>query len=396
MPRYICIHGHFYQPPRENPWLETVEIQESAAPWHDWNARISAECYSSNSASRILNSKGEIAKICNNYSRMSFNFGPTLLSWLEEHDALCYKAIIEADEIGRKRFSGHGPAMAQVYNHIIMPLANRRDKETQVKWAVRDFKKRFGRMPEGMWLAECAVDTETLEVLAENNIKFTVLSPYQAEAVRFAGRDEWIDVRGGSVDTRCAYKCKLPSGKSIALFFYDGLLSQKIAFQGLLNDGVYFARQLIDAHADSGRPVLSHVATDGESYGHHHRYGDMALAYCLETIDNSSDAQLTVYGEFLEFYPPEQEVKIIENSSWSCAHGVERWRSNCGCNTGTPNFHQEWRGPLRDALNNLRDKLADLYEQEALKFFADPWEARNNYIEILTLPNRSGENIDKW
>lgn len=396
MPRYICIHGHFYQPPRENPWLETVEIQESASPWHDWNARISAECYGSNSASRILNSEGEIAKICNNYSKMSFNFGPTLLSWLEENDNLCYRAIIEADVIGRKKFSGHGPAMAQVYNHIIMPLANRRDKETQVKWAVSDFQKRFGRMPEGMWLAECAVDTETLEVLAENNIKFTVLSPYQAEAVRFAGRTDWIDVRGGCVDTRCAYKCKLPSGKSIALFFYDGVLSQKIAFQGLLNDGAYFARQLIDAHADSGRPVLSHVATDGESYGHHHKYGDMALAYCLETIDNSSDAQLTVYGEFLEFYPPEQEVKIIENSSWSCAHGVERWRSNCGCNTGTPNFHQEWRGPLREALDNLRDKLASLYEKAALKYFDDPWEARNNYIDILTLHDRTDENVDKW
>lgn len=394
MPRYICIHGHFYQPPRENPWLETVEIQESASPWHDWNARISAECYSRNAASRILNDKGEIAKICNNYSKMSFNFGPTLLSWLEDNDPLCYRAILEADSMGQKRFSGHGPAMAQVYNHVIMPLANKRDKETQVKWGIADFKRRFGRMPEGMWLAECGVDTETLEVLAENNIKFTVLSPYQADSVRFAGQKEWIDVKGGCVDTRCAYKCKLPSGRNISLFFYDGILSQKIAFGGLLNNGEFFARQLIDAHADCGRPILSHVATDGESYGHHHQHGDMALAYCLETIDNSVEARLTVYGEFLEFYPPESEVKIIENSSWSCAHGVERWRSDCGCNTGTPNFHQKWRAPLRKALDNLRDKLIDLYENAAAKFFDDPWRARDNYIEIIM--NRSDENINNW
>ena len=292
-----------------------VELQESAAPWHDWNARISAECYSRNAASRILNSQGKIAKICNNYSRMSFNMGPTLLSWMEENDPLSYEAILEADAIGRKRFSGHGPAMAQVYNHLIMPLANRRDKETQVRWGIEDFKKRFGRAPEGMWLAEAAVDTETLEALAANGILFTVLSPYQAEAVRPIGQSEWTDVTGGRVDTRRAYRCNLPSGKSIALFFYDGLLSQKIAFGGLLNNGEEFARQLIEAHKDSGQPILSHVATDGESYGHHHDHGDMALAYCLETLDNATSAQLTVYGEFLAFYPPDFEVRIVENSS---------------------------------------------------------------------------------
>ena len=392
MPRYICIHGHFYQPPRENPWLETVEIQESAAPWHDWNARISAECYSRNAASRILNEQGYIRKICNNYSRMSFNIGPTLLTWLEDNDPLCYSAILEADVEGRKRFSGHGPALAQVYNHIIMPLATRRDKETQVKWGIADFQKRFGRMPEGMWLAECAVDTETLEVLAENGIAFTVLSPYQAAAVRVQGWGGWQDVSGGKVDPRQAYVCNLPSGRKINLFFYDGVLSQKIAFGGLLNDGGAFARELINTNPAHGKPVLSHVATDGESYGHHHKHGDMALAFCLDYISNSSEAQLTVYGEYLSFYPPECEAKIIENSSWSCAHGIERWRSDCSCGAGTPGYHHKWRKPLRVALNHLRDRLSDLYDNSDV--FIDPWKARDEYINVIL--DRSDDNVESF
>lgn len=396
LPRYVCVHGHFYQPPRENPWLETVEIQESAAPWHDWNARISSECYSRNAASRILDDKGYIKKICNNYSRMSFNIGPTLLTWLEENDPLCYEGILEADREGRKRFSGHGPAMAQVYNHIIMPLASRRDKETQVKWGISDFMKRFKRMPEGMWLAECAVDTETLEVLAENGITFTVLSPWQAQSVRTLGYGGWEDVSGARVDSRCSYVCHLPSGRSIALFFYDGVLSQKIAFDELLNDGGNFANQLINANPDNGQPLLCHVATDGESYGHHHKHGDMALAYCLDCISHSADAQLTVYGEYLSFYPPEREAKIIENSSWSCAHGVERWRSDCSCGAGTPNCHHKWRKPLRVAMNHLRDRLADLFESErgAVSLFRDVWDARNKYIDVIL--DRSPESVNEF
>ena len=397
MPRYVCIHGHFYQPPRENPWLETVELQESAAPWHDWNARISAECYSRNAASRILNDRGDIRKICNNYSRMSFNIGPTLLTWLEEKDHLCYEAILEADRQGRKRFSGHGPAMAQVYNHIIMPLASRRDKETQVKWGIADFRRRFNRMPEGMWLAECAVDTETLEVLAENGILFTVLSPWQAKSVRAIGwktEEKWQDVSGAKINTTCAYKCNLPSGRSIAIFFYDGVLSQKIAFGGLLNDGGAMARGLIDAHPDRGQPVLSHVATDGESYGHHHKHGDMALAYCLESIDNSSDAQLTVYGEYLAFYPPESEVQIIEPSSWSCAHGVERWCNDCPCGLDTPGYHHKWRKPLREAMNYLRDELAELFVKGSEDMFFDAWNARNRYIDVIL--DRSDECVNAF
>lgn len=396
LPRYVCVHGHFYQPPRENPWLETVEIQESAAPWHDWNARISSECYSRNAASRILDEEGYIRKICNNYSRMSFNIGPTLLTWLEEKDPLCYEAILEADIKGRKRFSGHGPAMAQVYNHIIMPLASRRDKETQVKWGIADFQKRFKRMPEGMWLAECAVDTESLEVLAENGILFTVLSPWQAQSVRTMGYGGWEDVSGARIDPRCSYVCHLPSGRSIAIFFYDAGLSQRIAFDNLLNDGGVFARELINSNPNHGQPVLCNVATDGESYGHHHKHGDMALAYCLDCIDRSANAQLTVYGEFLSFYPPEREVKVIENSSWSCAHGVERWRSDCSCGAGTPNCHHKWRKPLRVAMNFLRDRLADLFESErgAAGIFNDVWDARDKYIDVIL--DRSIESVNEF
>ncbi|MDR1621039.1 MAG: DUF3536 domain-containing protein [Synergistaceae bacterium] len=394
MARYVCIHGHFYQPPRENPWLELVETQKSALPWHDWNERITAECYRRNSASRILDGDGNIRKICDNYSRMSFNIGPTLLSWMKSESPRCYREILKADAAGIKRFSGHGPALAQVYSHMIMPLANRRDKVTQVKWGIQDFKSHFGRMPEGMWLAETAVDTETLEVLAEDGIRFTILAPKQASEVRRLGDGAWYDVKWEKVDTGLAYRCNLPSGRSISLFFYNGSLSQAIAFGGLLYDGGAYARRLIDAKPNGAVPSLSHVATDGESYGHHHQDGDMALSYCLETIDTGHEAELTIYGEFLERNPPVYEVRVVENSSWSCAHGVERWRGNCGCSTGTPGFHQKWRAPLRGALDWLRDKLAVQFEHEGAKYLKNPWKARDDYIAVIL--DRSREVVKKW
>ncbi|MDR2527875.1 MAG: DUF3536 domain-containing protein [Synergistaceae bacterium] len=396
MARCVCIHGHFYQPPRENPWLELVEIQESAAPWHDWNDRITAECYHRNTASRILDEKGNIRKICNNYSLISFNMGPTLLSWLKEKAPRAYRGVVDADVLGRERFSGHGTALAQVYSHMILPLANRRDKSTQVKWGIADFKSHFGRMPEGMWLAETAVDTETLETLAENGILFTILAPKQASEVRRLNdaSSVWRDVKWEKIDTGQAYLCNLPSKKKIVLFFYDGALSQSIAFGGLLNDGGLYARQLIDAKPDSGSPSLSHVATDGESYGHHHKHGDMALAYCLEIIENGNEATLTIYGEFLEKNPPQWEVRIVEDSSWSCAHGVERWKSDCGCSIGTPGYHQKWRAPLRAALDWLRDKLISLFEREGAKYLKTPWEARDDYIEVIL--DRSRGTVEGW
>lgn len=381
---YICIHGHFYQPPRENAWLEVIEIQDSAHPYHDWNERISAECYAPNTASRILDKVGGVIQnITNNYARISYNFGPTLLSWMEVNDKDTYKAILEADRESASRFDGHGAAMAQVYNHMILPLANRRDKETQVIWGIRDFEKRFKRKPEGMWLAETAVDTESLEILAEQGIKFTVLAPRQAKAVRKAGETEWKDVNDQTINTTKAYRCNLPSGKSIILYFYDGNISQAVAFNGLLNDGKNFAERLMGAfHQDDDTPQLINIATDGETYGHHHKHGDMALAFALEYIDKNHQVDLVNYAYFTAKFEPQYEAQIIENSSWSCVHGVERWRSNCGCNSGK-GYTQTWRGPLRDTFDWLRDTLAEIFEAEGAMQFTDPWEARNDYIKVI-------------
>ena len=381
----ICIHGHFYQPPRENPWLEEIEIQESAAPWHDWNERIASECYGPNGAARILDEKGWIRSITNNYSRISFNFGPTLLSWMERKRPDIYEAVLRADKLGAERFSGHGPAVAQVYNHIIMPLASRRDKETQVIWGLEDFRRRFGRDPEGMWLAETAVDTETLEALAENGIRFTILAPRQAASARYGGENLWVDVSGERVDIFKPYNCPLPSGRSIALFFYHGGLAQQVAFGEALRNGRAFADMLLDAGpARYFEPPILSVATDGETFGHHHKYGDMALASCLEEIEKSERGRLTVFGEYLQNHPPTGEIRIVENSSWSCVHGVERWRSDCGCSAHSrPGWGQGWRKPLREALDGLRDGLSGLFGERAGEFFSDPREARNRYVEVL-------------
>ncbi len=393
--KYVCIHGHFYQPPRENAWLEVIELQDSAHPYHDWNERITAECYEPNATSRILDEERIIKNIVNNYARISFNFGPTLLSWMEVYATETYKAILEADKLSQKNFGGHGSALAQVYNHIIMPLANRRDKETQVLWGIGDFEFRFSRKPEGMWLAETAVDTETLEVLAENGIKFTILAPRQAKAVKKINESDWTEVNTQSVDTTKAYRCNLPSGKSIILFFYEGDISQGIAFNGLLNDGKRFADRLLNIiNKEDESPQLIHVATDGETYGHHHKHGEMALAFCLDYIEKDEQARLTNYAQFIELHPPLEEAQIIEDSSWSCVHGIERWRNNCGCNSGKPGWHQLWRKPLRDALDWLRDSVSEIFEQEASKVVKDPWRARNEYIH--TVLKRSDENIDHF
>jgi len=385
MDRYLCIHCHFYQPPRENPWLEAIELQDSAYPYHDWNERITAECYAANATSRILTGDNRITHIVNNYSRISFNFGPTLLSWLEEHAPDTYQAILAADQESLQRFSGHGNAIAQVYNHMIMPLANRRDKQTQVVWGLGDFEHRFGRKPEGMWLAETAVDVETLEVLAEHDIKFTVLAPSQALHERRAGTTKFKNVEGGKIDPTRAYVCRLPSGRSINLFFYDGPISRAVAFEGLLSDGETFANRLLSGFSDNRRwPQLMHIATDGETYGHHHSKGDMALAYALHHIDSNKLAKLTNYGEYLEINPPTHEVEIVENTSWSCIHGVGRWSRDCGCNSGgKPGWNQAWRAPLRDAFDHLREELRPEYERKASELLRDPWQARDEYINVV-------------
>ena len=440
-PRFVCVHGHFYQPPRENPWLETVEVQDSAAPYHDWNDRITAECYAPNGASRITNKQDEIIRIMNNYARMSFNFGPTLLSWLHDKAPRTYRMIIDADKVSAQHYSGHGSAMAQVYNHVIMPLANRRDALTQIRWGIADFEFRFGRKPEGMWLAETAVNRSVLDLMAQEGIKFTVLAPVQCARVRVLpnvntpaanpgaplpalslpkapasgtwdtaapeipkadatrAATPWTETPDATVDPTHPYLVRLDEGRSIAVFFYDGPSSRAIAFEGLLNSGEDFGNRLLKifhppSPGDPETAQISHVATDGESYGHHHKHGEMALSYAMHWIEEGQQANLTNYGEFLEKFPPRWEAEVAEDTSWSCAHGVERWRSNCGCNSGKPGWNQEWRAPLREALDFLRDATAPLAEQLAQPLIKGLWAARDAYIQVVH--ERSPASIERF
>jgi alpha-amylase/alpha-mannosidase (GH57 family) len=393
--RFVCIHCHFYQPPRENPWLEAIEQQESAYPYHDWNERISAECYGPNGLSRIMDSEGAVTRLVNNYSKISFNFGPTLLSWLENKAPDIYEAVLEGDRLSLERYDGHGSAIAQVYNHIIMPLANRQDKETQVVWGLRDFERRFGRNPESMWLAETAADTETLEVLSDYGIKYVILAPRQAKAVRPLKKDgPWREIVNEDVDPKIPYLCTLPSGRTITLFFYDGPISKGVAFEGLLHNGEKLANRLISGFDDKVKgSQLVHIATDGETYGHHHRNGDMALAYALDYLEQSDQATVTNYGRFLADHPPTMEAQIHDNSSWSCVHGIERWRSDCGCNGGGyAHWNQQWRAPLREAFDMLRDRLNDAYVKYMAKLTdKDPWAIRDDYVNVImsrSEPNR--------
>lgn len=390
--KYICIHGHFYQPPRENAWLEQIEVQESAAPFHDWNERINEECYGPNAHARILNGDGKIIDITNNYERISFNMGPTLLSWMELHRPETYELILEADKNSLKRFNGHGSAIAQVYNHMIMPLASKRDKETQIKWGLYDFEKRFNRKSEGIWLAETACDTDTLKSLYDNGVKYTILAPNQAKRFKLDG--QWRD----GINPNQPYVVNLGENRQMVLFFYNGEVSQGVAFKGLLNDGKRFAEDLLGSfNGKENEPELLNIATDGESYGHHHRLGEMALAYCLHHIENNSEAELINYGAYLDKHEPVLEAEIHENSSWSCAHGVERWRSNCGCHTGgQEGWDQKWRKPLREGLDWLKETLDQEYFHQMKNYGNDPWMLRDKYIEVIySLKDRDHESFFK-
>ncbi len=393
--RFVCIHGHFYQPPRENPWLETVETQDTAAPYHDWNERICAECYAPNGAARIVNVKNQIIRIVNNYARTSFNVGPTLLSWVKENAPRTYRMILDGEHRSRRTFKGHSSALAQVYNHIIMPLASQRDRTTQIRWGIADYKHHYGTQPEGMWLAETAADSASLELLAQHGIKFTLLAPHQCRRVRLLKEGaDWSETPNASVDTTRPYLVRFPSGVSLSVYFYNGPASRAIAFEGLLNSGENFAARLKSGFTDNSRPQLVHVATDGESYGHHHKHGEMALAYALCLLEQDKSVNLANYGSYLEQFPPEYECEIVENTSWSCAHGVERWRSDCGCNGGKAGWNQRWRAPLRQALDELRDSLVPLTELQGPEFFKDVWAARDAYIDVML--DRSTESADRF
>ena len=384
---YLTIHGHFYQPPRENPWLEYVEMQDSALPFHDWNERVDKECYTPNSVSKIVDNRNLILDVVNNYSYINFNFGPTLLSWIEKYSPLTYERIIKADKKSIENHEGHGNAIAQVYNHIIMPLANERDKNTQVKWGIRDFEKRFGRKPEGMWLAETAADDDTLRVLVENGIKYTILSPYQALRVRPLNSNDWTDVSWGNIDPARPYRYYIKSqpDKFIDIFFYDGAISKSVAFDEILKDGNRFIKRLKEGISDSRNyPQIVNIATDGESYGHHTKFGDMALAYIMKVMAKDEGFTVVNYAQYLAKYPSEVEADIKQGSSWSCFHGVGRWKEDCGCSTGGhPNWNQKWRKPLRDALDYLRDELICIYEKEAKNYMNSVWDCRDKYIDVI-------------
>lgn len=390
MKKYICIHGHFYQPPRENAWLDVIENQPDAAPYHDWNEKISAECYTANAYSRILSPEKRITKIVNNYSDISYNFGPTLLSWIEKNAPEAYQKIKEADIISISKNEGSGNAIAQVYNHIIMPLANTRDKETQILWGIKDFEYHFGRKPEGMWLSEAAVDIESLDLMAKHGINFTILSPGQASAYKLISDSNWIEITDENAFRKdLAYVCKLPSGRVITIFFYDGELAKEVAFNGLLHSGKKFASSILaKIKSDEQFHTLFHFATDGESYGHHHKHGEMALADCIAELNFDDSIQLINYSAYLKIQAPVYEVRIKENTSWSCVHGIERWRNDCGCTDGANSgFHQKWRAPLRNALNWLNDQLSLLFQEALSPLVQNVWDLRNDYIEYILQRN---------
>jgi alpha-amylase/alpha-mannosidase (GH57 family) len=394
--RFVCVHGHFYQPPRDNPWTGSVEPEPSAWPLHDWNERVTEECYKPFTAARIHGEGHRIQELSNLFSRLSFNVGPTLMAWLEHRAPTIYERILTADGESRQRFGGQGSAIAQAYNHMILPLANERDRRTQVRWGRRDFEHRFGRSPEGMWLPETAVDTDSLEAMAAEGIRFTILAPYQAAEIRPPGGEHLATPGDGGADPGIPYVQHLPSGRSIIVFYYDGPLSQAVAFDRLLDDGPEFARRLNDvACSGHGESRLTNIATDGESYGHHHRHGEMALAWALRQLEQSDGTRPTVYGAYLDRRPPMGETRIADDTAWSCAHGVERWRSACGCSIGAGDpAGQSWRAPLRKGLDALRDSLASVFEREGAELLRDPWEARDSWIDCVLDP--APERVTGW
>jgi alpha-amylase/alpha-mannosidase (GH57 family) len=398
---YLTIHGHFYQPPRENPYLDTIERQPSAYPCHDWNERIYHECYRPNAFARVLNERGEVIDIVNNFEYLSFNIGPTLMSWLEKYDPEVYQRIIEADRQSCLRLNGHGNAIAQVYNHIIMPLANRRDKHTQIRWGIADFRSRYGRDPEGMWLAETAVDYETIVTLIDEGINFIILAPSQAERCRLMPdaidlKPQWYEVGGSQIDPTRPYRCFIDEAryKYIDIFFYDGPISRDIGFNDVLDNSSHLTARVGQAIKGDGRPSqLINVATDGETFGHHKGGTEKCLAHAFTQEIPSKGWTVTNFAHYLSINTPSWEVVLKPVTAWSCSHGVDRWQDDCGCGGGG-GWHQKWRRPLRDSLNWLRDELAKIYLETGSQLFRDPWQARDEYIEIVL--DRSPEKVEQF
>ncbi|HVH11021.1 MAG TPA: DUF3536 domain-containing protein [Gemmatimonadales bacterium] len=349
--RSIVIHGHFYQPPRDDPWLGSIPAEPSAAPFHDWNERIAHESYAP------LAESGSLASL-------SFDFGSTLLAWMERYAAETYRAVLAADRASIARHAGHGGAIAMPYHHVILPLCPRREKVTEVRWGAADFRRRFGREPEGMWLPETAVDDETLDVLAQEGVGFTILAPHQVERVPADGLPGWY---------------RTAAGRRIALFLYDGGLSHDVAFGPLVRDAAAWATRLTSA-----RQALVTIATDGETFGHHHREGAATLARILTTLAAHGDVRVENCAAVLARQPPQEDVRLVAPSSWSCPHGVERWRAECGCRSAPERqTQQRWRAPLRAALDWLAQELHAVFEQEGGALLSDPWAARDGYGAVL-------------
>ncbi len=368
MTRSVVVHGHFYQPPRDNPWTGEVEREPTAAPFHDWNQRIESECYAPVANARVLDSEGNVAHTDNLYSALSFDVGPTLFEWMETHAPATYESILAADKISAWRL-GHGNAVAMPYHHTILPLASRRDKITEVRWGIADFTRRFGREPEGMWLPETAVDEETLEVLAEEGILFTILAPHQVEAVSSDG---------------APLRYLAAKGREIAVCIYDGRLSGEMAFGNLLNSGSMLANRLAPDDPDA-ETIITSVAMDGETFGHHHRFGEMGLARAVRLLEEREDVRVENFASFLARNPPAQDAVLVSPSSWSCVHGIERWRSDCGCKISPEvQTSQAWRAPLREGLEWLAGELDKIFESEGEGLFSrDPWKVRDRYGEVI-------------
>ena len=388
----IVIHGHFYQPPRENPWSGLIGDQPSAAPYNNWNQRILEECYEANGWSPVLNPKGQTCCIINNYEYLSFNFGPTLLSWIRENAELTYEKIREGDKKSQATNRGHGNAIAQVYNHIIMPLAQKKDRLTQIEWGIRDFQFHFNRDPEGMWLSETAIHPDTAEELVKSGIKYTILSPWQAKSFRMADGSE-IEANNKPELWQHPWTLPCPSG-DLTVFFYHPGLSSDISFQHLLRDANNFFDR-IKEELSSGSGQLP-VATDGEIYGHHEKLGNMGLSAFISKVASDKSLEMGNFGSLMETAPSAGIVNLLEGeekkgTSWSCSHGVSRWYKNCGCHTGgEPGWNQEWRTPLREGFKKLSEITDNIYLKGMSRLSGiDPWEIRNHYIEVLLDPSES-------
>ncbi len=373
-PRYVIIHGHFYQPPRESPWTGLISPEPGAAPFPNWNEKILSECYIANGRAHVMD--GRVVHIRNNYTTLNFDFGPTLASWLERHGAHAYRAIRHGDQLSAAARGGHGNAIAQSYSHSILPLLRPRDRALQIAWGIEDFAARFKRRPEGMWLPECAADHDTLRDAAAAGIKFVILAPEQG---RFRGAG--AERRGAGPFIWRA------DALSLAVFRFDRDLSRMVSFDHGLADGGGLANSIAEAAArvEPGGVVM--MATDGETFGHHKRHGDAELARAIAALELRDDVRLTNCAEYLALHPEGMgSFEIDAPSSWSCPHGVERWRAACGCRFDQAT-RQEWRGPLREAMDFVNNHCLVVYDRFAPPLAANAAAALSESIRLAIDPD---------